>query len=190
MIKIRNITKSFDGQVILDNLSFDIKGITAIKSASGSGKTTLINIILGFISADFGEITGDYEDVAVVFQEDRLIEDLTAIENLLLVCKDRKKCENMLNLLGISADNKKCYELSGGMKRRVSLARAFLVNKKFIILDEPFTGLDDINRQNALDLIKEVAKSKTILLITHNEEDIKHLMLNLCKVHNKIEIYQ
>ena len=181
MINIKNICKKFNAQVILDNVSFDIRKnqITSIKAPSGSGKTTLINIILGLTSIDSGEIVNLPKEISIVFQEDRLVECITPAQNVLLCNPDVsiKDAVNFLQNIGISND-KIVSELSGGMKRRVSLARALMNKADFLILDEPFYGIDEQNKKKIMDLIKQTAKNKTILLITHDERDIEYFGLN------------
>lgn len=191
MIKIKNLYKSFQDELVLENVSFSIdeKGITAIKAVSGSGKTTLINILLGLIESDSGEIINLPSEISVVFQEDRLIECIKPSDNILLCNNDVKRIQaiNFLENIGIS-DDKVVGELSGGMKRRVALARAMMHKAKFLILDEPFYGIDVENKQNIMKLIEEIAKEKSILLITHDERDIEYFGLNKKQIVGKFVI--
>ena len=112
---------------------------------SGVGKTTLLRLLMGLEKADSGIITG-FDKVSAVFQENRLIEHLNAVENTALVIKDRNagKCayEQLLQLLPKEALLKPVREYSGGMKRRVALVRAMAADSEIVLLDEPFTGLD------------------------------------------------
>ncbi|MFI3226103.1 MAG: ATP-binding cassette domain-containing protein [Clostridia bacterium] len=191
MIKIKNLYKSFQDELVLENVSFSIdeKGITAIKAVYGSGKTTLINILLGLIESDSGEIINLPSEISVVFQEDRLIECIKPSDNILLCNNDVKRIQaiNFLENIGIS-DDKVVGELSGGMKRRVALARAMMHKAKFLILDEPFYGIDVENKQNIMKLIEEIAKEKSILLITHDERDIEYFGLNKKQIVGKFVI--
>ncbi len=178
MIKITNISHSFNSDPVLSNFSLNIDKLTCIKSPSGSGKTTLVNILLGFIKPDKGTVEGLSENIGVLFQEDRLIMHMNAIENLMIATnKSKDECIAILDKLNVTEINKMCSELSGGTKRRVALGRALLTTSDFLILDEPFTGLDETNRLNALDIIK--SQNKPTLLITHNADDINYLNLKL-----------
>ena len=139
MIELQNISKSFDGVSVLDNISAEIpdSGIFAICGASGSGKTTLMRIILGLEQPDSGNISGlEGKKTAVVFQNDRLLPWLRALDNVAAVCS-KEHAKEMLEKVELSdALNKKPAELSGGMCRRVALARA-LAFDQLIRSDDP-----------------------------------------------------
>ena len=127
--EIKNIYKSFNNKIVLKNISYKFpdNGLVWIKGDTGSGKTTLLNIISGLIAEDSGEILG-FKDkkISYVFQDDRLIPWLTAKENLKIIKKlDDKRLEKFLSSVGLENDyNTKAYAMSGGMKKKLSIARA------------------------------------------------------------------
>lgn len=194
MIEIKNLYKSLGKNNVIDNLTFSINnnGITAIMADSGAGKTTLINILLKIIEKDFGEIINLPNDISVVFQEDRLLENLTPIKNISICSKfiDKKEIENMLILFGVDPIKFRIKELSGGMKRRVAIARALLAKSDFIILDEPFKGLDEFNKNVVMDKIYEISRQKPILFVTHDVREINYFNIFEYNVFSNFRIYK
>lgn len=173
MIRFENVTKSFDHKVI-DDLSFEVKNGEpfAIFGRSGIGKTTLINLILGLEKADSGSIYKDFSKVSVIFQEDRLIDEISAFDNLKIVNDNARLIEETLGILNIEDLQTPIRKFSGGMKRRVAIARALIFDGDILIMDEPFAGIDDENKNIAIDLIKEKFAEKTIILVSHNKDDM------------------
>ena len=175
MIRINNISKAFGEKQVLRNVSADIPdtGIFAICAPSGSGKTTLLKILCSLDSPDSGTIEGiENKKLSVVFQEDRLLPWCTALENVELVC-DEKRAKELLKSVELEDDiNKKPNELSGGMCRRVALARALAFNGDILLLDEPFKGLDKDLKERIFKLVADYAKNHTVILITHDEEEM------------------
>ncbi len=177
-IKVNNLFKSFNGQQVLNNvsLSFAEGGITCIMGTSGVGKTTLANIMMGLRKADSGKIIGlQGKKISAVFQEDRLIEHLDAIKNIMLVCpKDMKKevIEDNLKEIGLTEyKDKPTKSLSGGMRRRVVMVRALLSDYDVLIMDEPFKGLDEELKGRVINYVKEKTKGKTVVIITHDKDE-------------------
>ncbi len=176
-IVLKNICKSFDGKDVLKDLcaEFIYGECSALMGKSGCGKSTLLNIIMGLLPEDSGEITGVPEKISAVFQEDRLCEEFSAYTNIRLSCPDDKKDEIIPALielgLGDSID-KKVSTLSGGMKRRVAILRAVLSDWDLLIMDEPFKGLDENTRIKVIDFVRERTKGKSVIMVTHDEEDI------------------
>lgn len=164
------VTKAFDKE-ILNNFTINFKDgkTTVLFGPSGCGKTTIINLLLGIITADKGDIISDSTaKISVVFQEDRLLENITVLQNLLAVSKNEELCKEILNSLGIGeVANKYPNQLSGGMKRRVALARAMAFNGDTFILDEPFKGIDVSLKQKIIEDIKRALNGKTCVIITH-----------------------
>lgn len=186
-IEIDHISKSFDGKPVLQDLSFMIAADHSyvITGPSGIGKTTLLRIILGLTAPDAGKVQllGDYKyprvNAGVVFQEDRLCEDYSAVTNVAMVnqrLSPRIAREDLERLLPADELDKPVRELSGGQRRRVCIVRACAIPSDILIMDEPFTGLDPASRQQAIDYIRAV-KGTTPLVITAH--DLKGL--EFCK---------
>ncbi len=192
MLKLINVSKSFDKNIIIENFSheFSKKGITVISGNSGRGKTTLLNIIAGLIPCDSGEIENRYKSIAYSFQEPRLFDWLTVLENVAAVLPEgnqsadsRKKALSALEKVGLSNDiDKYPSELSGGMKQRVSLARAFAYDAELILFDEPFKELENELAERVAELIKEEGKNKKIILVTHNSEMLEYIADEIIKL--------
>ena len=171
---VRNLSKSYDGRPVLDGLSFTAPvGLTRIVGDSGIGKTTLLRILLGLETPDSGTAAPKNLRWAAVFQEDRLLEHLDAAGNLrfaLGAAYDGKRAAALLEALGVGS--KRVRDFSGGMKRRLALARALLAPCDALALDEPFTGLDAGNRDIALSCILRAAEKKIVLLAAHEALDL------------------
>ena len=198
MIEIKNVWKTFDDNEVLRDLSLNIsQGETiAIVGSSGCGKTVLLKHILGLLEPDRGEILVDgvniNEDSAhlfeirrkfgMVFQSSALFDSLNVIQNVTIGLRehfpemDIKEMEDIgkekLALVGLdeSSFTKKPQEISGGMKKRVAIARAISLNPEYIIYDEPTTGLDPIicDRMNQLMLHVKDKLGKTTIMVTHD----------------------
>ena len=181
-IIISNLSKRFGDKIVFDNFShvFLQGSRVCIMGASGRGKTTLFNLLLGLLKPDSGEIIGIPNNVSAVFQEDRLCEDFSAIDNVKAVTGktvSEEEIKNLLSELGLSDSvNQPVSSLSGGMRRRVALARALLAKSELLILDEPFKGLDDETREKTVSVLLQRIEGKTILVATHDERDA--LLLN------------
>ncbi|MGN0386634.1 MAG: ATP-binding cassette domain-containing protein [Lachnospiraceae bacterium] len=185
---IRNVTKSFGEKSVLQNLSYTMKEgeITCLMAPSGAGKTTLLHILAGLCDADSGEILWDgpgTPGIGMVFQEDRLLEEETALKNVEMACPERTTAKEVLSeLLPMEALNKKISALSGGMKRRVCIARALAAQADVLVLDEPFTGLDEENRKKAVRVILKHLNGRIMILSTHNGEDAELLGAKVWKI--------
>ena len=183
-IVLSHISKSFGSDLIFDDFSLEIKprGVTALMGPSGCGKTTLCSMLLGLVKPDAGKIENPFVRISCAFQDPRLLPWLSAAENVALVLSGMSKeekqraAQNMLKNLGLSdAVQKRPAELSGGMQQRVSLARAFVAPHDLLILDEPFRGLDESNRENVIQLIRGLAEDRPVILVTHDEADAQAL---------------
>jgi NitT/TauT family transport system ATP-binding protein len=188
MIEVVGISKSFGEHGVLKNvnMTFEDGRIYCLMGESGVGKTTLLRIIMGLEKADAGEVRF-LGDIAVVFQEDRLLPDRTPIDNVYFVTKGQKQYsdkfkirEAMSELLPQECLSKRTDELSGGMKRRVALSRAMLSDRKILLLDEPFTGLDEEARAQAAEFIKNHQSGRTVVVVTHEKGDAERLGANIC----------
>ena len=167
--------KRFGEKVVFRSTVFDIPdhGRTAILGPSGCGKTTLMRILSGLDNDFTGHIDGRPELPAVLFQEDRLSERISVMSNLMAVSPDRRKAEKILADLSLGGEERSpIHELSGGMKRRVAIARILMLDYDWLFLDEPFRGLDDDSKRRAAQLIGESAGDKPLVLITHDRDDL------------------
>lgn len=173
MIEVKNISKSFGEKTVLQNVSFKIeKGeCVALMGKSGVGKTTLLRIIAGLDKADSGEVIIQPDTKKTfVFQENRLLEHKSVLENILAVAPDEKRALYFLERTKLLPDkDKKAGLLSGGMKRRLSIARALAFGGDIYYLDEPLRELDENTLNEITALIKEEIQDKTAILITHDE---------------------
>jgi NitT/TauT family transport system ATP-binding protein len=192
-LAIENVSKNFrsrSGTVLaLDRVSLNVAEgeFVCLVGASGCGKTTLLNIIAGLEKPDSGTVladgkpvTGPGRDRLVMFQEPALFPWLDVFGNVLfplklkpnLTNKDRRDvAAYYLELVGLSRfEHANIHELSGGMKQRVSLARALAPNPRVLLMDEPFAALDALTREQFYGDIQEIwkARRKTIVFVTHN----------------------
>ena len=156
---------------------------------SGSGKTTFLRILLGLEQADSGSIEGlQGTRASAVFQENRLCESFTPVDNITMVIpgrssQSRKQArEELLRLLPEEALCRPVSTLSGGMKRRVAIVRALSVPCGMVLMDEPFTGLDENTKRNVIQYIKEKTRDKLVIISTHQDEDIELLNGTLMKL--------
>ncbi len=176
-IRVQNLCKTYGDHVVLRNLSFTAGvGVTRILGRSGAGKTTLLRILLGLDQPDSGSLFSTNCRWAAVFQEDRLLGHLDAEDNLRFAlgsAYNAAAAKTLLGELGLAdVGSKPICEYSGGMKRRLALARALLAPSDALILDEPFTGLDEENRSIALRCILHAAQTKPVLLASHEALDL------------------
>lgn len=167
-MKIRSLTVKYGDKTVLDSLDLNIENTekVAILGKSGAGKTSLVKALLSLV--DFDGKIDNVPTFSVIFQEDRLVEEISVERNILLACP----CANasdVLALVGLENNAKdKVKTLSGGMKRRVAVARALAKNGEMLIGDEPFTGLDVSAKTHLTQGMKTYLKDKGLLLITHD----------------------
>lgn len=190
MIKVEHLVKSFYDKTVLKDISFGVKdGETlAIVGFSGSGKSTILKIICGLLEADSGTIQTSEGDIAMVFQYSALFDSLNIFDNISFALQERKDLrkkysqedlkkivEEKLKLVGLQGiENKFPSELSGGMQKRVSFARAIVTNPQTILYDEPTAGLDPISSTLIEDYIvrlKETTHASSIV-VTHQMSTI------------------
>lgn len=184
MLNVQNLSFSYEKKEVLRNLSFSLEDgeILAVMGPSGCGKSTLLHLIAGLHHGYGGTIETDAKRIAYAFQEPRLFPWLTVEENLRAVIANRAiSKEEILAVLSKvelkEAANLYPSELSGGMKSRVSLARALLYDGDLYLLDEPFAALDDELR-DALSLrlrTKIKDRSASAILVTHQRSDAEAL---------------
>ena len=173
-LRVEHLCKRYGENAVLDDISFSASiGVTRLLGPSGIGKTTLLRVLLGLETPDSGTVNGDKFRWTAVFQENRLLEGLDAEGNLRFVLGanyNAAAAQALLEELGLGdVGKKKVRDYSGGMQRRLALARALLAPSDALALDEPFTGLDAENREAALRAILRAAETKIVLLSTHEE---------------------
>lgn len=190
-LKAENINKTFEDKKVLDDVSISLNDneIICLLGKSGVGKTTLFNILSGLLVPDEGKVLLDGEDitgktgiVSYMLQKDLLLPHKTVIDNvsLPLVLKGmgkkvaRKKAETYFRMFGIDGCEK-CYpkELSGGMRQRAALLRTYLNSTNLVLLDEPFSALDTITREDMQNWYLNVSKglSLSTIIITHDIDE-------------------
>jgi phospholipid/cholesterol/gamma-HCH transport system ATP-binding protein len=201
MIKLVNLIKRFDDQVVLNGLSLDIPEgkVTAVIGPSGEGKSVLLRHIIGLTMPDSGQVIVDGEDITTLgrdslnkvrekfgmcFQNAALFDSMTVYENVAFPLEEktrlspaeiRDRVHESLEHVGLSHIDKKFPdELSGGMKKRVALARALLLDPKIILYDEPTTGLDPIICRAIHQLIKDTHTrfGHTAVIVSHEIPEI------------------
>ena len=178
-IEVKDVCKSFDGKQVLQdfNLNIEEEHSYVLTGPSGCGKTTLLRLILGLDKPDSGtvKLLGDYKypfiNSGTVFQEDRLCEDYDAVTNVTMVSKKVFKetvIEELKRLLPEDALSKPVKELSGGQRRRVAIVRACAIPSDILIMDEPFTGLDEESRVKAIAYIRDKQGSGALVITSHD----------------------
>ncbi len=180
-INIKNLSKSFGEKSVLNSINTEIQDgeVLAIMGASGCGKTTLLKIIAGIINPDGGNIFGVPKKLSMVFQEDRLSEEFSAVSNIKAVTGrsvSKSEIKSHLKQLGLeNYTNTAVKTLSGGMKRRVSIARAVLYRCDLVIMDEPFKGLDEELKISVMNYVKENTKDRTFIFVTHDKSEAEYM---------------
>ena len=177
MIEIRDLIKKFNDHYVFNNLNLDIESdkITVILGKSGCGKTTLLRLISNLEKYDSGSINTNNLKFSYVFQEPRLFPWLTVFKNIQAITNlPSDEIYRMIRMVDLEKfSNSYPDELSGGMKSRVSLARAFAYKPNFLLMDEPFSNLDDFTRVKMQEeLLKLYNKENVgILFVTHNIDE-------------------
>lgn len=180
-IIISSLYKRFGEKRVLQDFSATLQGggITVVMGPSGCGKTTLLQILMGFVRPDKGQLTGMPHYKSAVFQEDRLCEDFSAVSNVQLAC-GRKVSEmeivsHLENLDLAGSLQQPVRELSGGMRRRVAIVRAMLAPADIVFLDEPFKGLDEQTRDKVLRYVLAQTRGRTVVAVTHSRGEAEAL---------------
>lgn len=185
-MKINNLTKSFDKKLVFNNFTLEIpnNNTTVIVGESGCGKTTLLRIIAG-LDTDFeGEVIGNDKKISYVFQEPRLFDAITVKQNLELIEKNTLlSVDEILSIVELKNDgNLYPSELSGGMKMRLSLARALYYNGDIFLMDEPFSALDNDMKERIIPKVFNIIKGKTVIIVSHNASELANFTDNLIKI--------
>ena len=161
------------------NLTFSSPGQYAILGPSGRGKTTLLRLIAGLEKPLSGHIRLPQDArVCFCFQEDRLLPWKTVLQNVALAAKSEEDARYWLSQVGLAGEeNSYPASLSGGMKRRASLARALAYDASILLMDEPFRALDEQTHEKMLALVRSAAKDKLLILVTHDETDANGMQI-------------
>lgn len=176
-MELSHITFGYPGKPLFRDFSLSIAPgeRVALMGPSGCGKTTLLRLMAGLEKPRSGRVSGiPREGVSMVFQENRLVPGLTVLENLALVSPraGREELLGLLRPLGLGAEGDSLPgSLSGGMARRAAIARAAALGSPLLLLDEPFTGLDEAARQSAATfLLERFPRAATAAVVHHPEE--------------------
>ena len=206
-IEVKNLTKSFKDKKVLDDVSFKVEDgeILAVVGLSGAGKSTVLKLICGLTKHDSGEIIVSEGDIAMVFQYSALFDSLNVYENIAFALKERKEFKKKytedeikeivaknLKTVGLEGiENKMPHELSGGMQKRVSFARAIVTNPATILYDEPTAGLDPVSSTIIEDYIVRLRNelNATSIIVTHQLSTIKRCADKVIMLYNEKIVY-
>lgn len=216
MIRVEHLSKSFSGQVVLDDINLEVsKGeILAILGESGTGKSVLLKHMMGLLLPDRGQIQIDGREITrltekellkirksigYLFQEAALYDYMNVFENIAFPLQEHteydqktiaQKVKSILEMVDLKgAEEKYPSQLSGGMKKRVGLARAIVLDSNILFCDEPTSGLDPIRSRDISDLIKDVSKkiNCTTVVTSHDIENAFRIADRLVLIrHGKI----
>ena len=202
MIKIENLTKIYDENKILDGISitFEEGKIYGIVGKNGSGKSVLLKTICGFIRPDKGEILFDNINIikkqtfppetGAMFENSGFIPNISGLENLKLLASinniiSEEEILKSVDIVNLKEDiNKKYYKYSLGMRKKLGICQAIMENQKYIILDEPFNGIDDESLKKIKIQLNKIKENKIIIISTHIKEDIEKLCDEVYKISN------
>ena len=202
MIKIKNLTKIYDENKILDGISitFEEGKIYGIVGKNGSGKSVLLKTICGFIRPDKGEILFDNINIdkkqifppetGAMFENSGFIPNISGLENLKLLASinniiSEEEILKSVDIVNLKEDiNKKYYKYSLGMRKKLGICQAIMENQKYIILDEPFNGIDDESLKKIKIQLNKIKENKKIIISTHIKEDIEKLCDEVYKISN------
>lgn len=207
-IEVKNLVKTFDKKTIIDNISFKVDDgkILSIIGFSGSGKSTVLKLISGLLEKDSGEIITTGGDIAMVFQYSALFDSMNVFDNISFALQERKDLRGKytrkelekivaekLELVGLSGiEDKYPSELSGGMQKRVSFARAIVTEPKIILYDEPTAGLDPITSTLIEDYIVRLKNETNAasIVVTHQMSTIQRTSDDVLMLYNGKVVFE
>ena len=186
-LRVQGVWKSFSGVAVLRGVTqvFAPGDTVCVMAPSGAGKTTLLRILLGLTKPDAGTLAPQGVKLSCAFQEERLIQGLSAVGNVLLACPcSCEQAEQAFAALGFEAHtmHQPAGQLSGGQQRRVSLARAMLAQSAAVLLDEPFKGLDSAAKARAARFVTAQARGRAVVCVTHDLGDARLLEAHTVKI--------
>ncbi len=207
MLKVTNLQYQYQNVANLYTYNMEVKAgeIVAILGQSGSGKSTLLDIVAGFVEPSSGSVILDEIElidlavekrpITILFQNHNLFEHLTVQKNILLgvskVLKDSteevEKVHAILKEVGLEEfEHTLASQLSGGQQQRVALARVLIRREPILLLDEPFTGLDEKTRVEMLDLVQKITVEHNLhtMMVTHEVEDCERIANKVYKMQN------
>ena len=205
-LQVRDLSKKYDGNGVLDHISFDVKEgeFLSVLGESGCGKTTLLRILIGLEKADDGEIYKDGMEIShlspsergmgIIFQNYALFPNMTVLENVEYALKNQPKLKAdsraialaTLDMIGMTDQlGKKPAQLSGGQQQRVAIARTLAMRPSIVLLDEPISALDVSNKEIMKRELKEIQKKSqtTMIYITHDQEEAFFLSDRIMVLH-------
>lgn len=178
MLDITNLRKEYKGLCVLQNFNLHVEKdeILAIVGPSGCGKSTLLNLIAGITKGYEGEISNRANKTGYVFQEDRILPWLTVYENIKIVRKqeDERRIQELIRKMHLEGfEDYYPGQLSGGMRQRCGIARAFYFGSELLLMDEPFKSLDCKLRLEMLQHLNDIwqDEKKTVIFVTHDIEE-------------------
>ena len=184
-MEIKNLCKAYGDLPVLENVSFTAGvGVTALWGPSGVGKTTLLRILLGLEKPDSGELMGTAVRWSAVFQEDRLLPWRSVLDNVRLAADSvsPQRAAALLQKLGLGDElHTRPAALSGGMKRRVAIARALAAEADLLVLDEPFTGLDNDWAAAVAQVIRQEHGDRPFVMVSHDPAEAALMGTKLCE---------
>jgi phospholipid/cholesterol/gamma-HCH transport system ATP-binding protein len=182
MIRIRGLGKRFDDRWVFRGATLEVSQgeAVALIGPSGGGKSVLLKVVSGLVDADEGSVELGSHDIGMLFQKNALFDSMTVEENLTFPLRERKgltgapareRASRMLAAVGLAGNEPRFPdELSGGMQKRLGIARALIVEPRILLYDEPTAGLDPITSRTIADLIRELrSEGGTTLLIVTND---------------------
>ena len=201
MVEVSGVNKSFGDEHVLKDVTYTFEQgkIHGIVGNNGSGKTVLMKCICGFLRADSGTImvnqqlvgkeTDFPKDIGIIIETPGFLPHLSGVQNLKLLATLKKKANihtirSVIEQVGLDPDMKKPVgKYSLGMRQRLGFAQALMEDPSFLILDEPFNGLDKNGAQHIRNIIKGLrAEGKTVILASHNQVDIDELCDTVCEM--------